>query len=75
MANEPKAHVSALSDLMEGAKALQAVQAQAAQDALRLPNPRLDHPQGPTTFLRPNGDGTFQRVDPNGNVLEDSVKE
>lgn len=66
---------SALDELMQGAKALQAIQAQAAQDALRLPNPRLDMPEaGATFFLRDNGDGTFTKFDPNGRMLADSVK-
>ncbi len=71
----PERSASALNELMEGAKALQAIQAQAAQDAMRLPNPRLDMPEpGATFFLMGNGDGTFTKLDPNGNVLADSVK-
>lgn len=52
----------ALAELMEGAKALQTIQAQAAQDAMRLPEPRLDEAQPGHHFLMPDG----RKVDANG---------
>lgn len=71
----PDRSASALAEVMEGAKALQALQAQAAQEAMRLPNPRLDMPEpGATVFLRDNGDGTMTAVDPNGEVLKADMK-
>jgi len=65
---------AALADLMEGAKALQAVQQQAAIDAQRLPNPRLDQPEaGTTKFIRDNGDQTFTVLMPNGDIVENGA--
>jgi hypothetical protein len=54
---------SALAELMEGARALQAVQAQVAQEALRLPEPRLDEADAGYHFETPDG----RKVDANGN--------
>lgn len=67
--NPPKPAPStagALNELMEGAKALQAIQAQAAQDALRLPNPRLDEAQPGHYFLMPDG----RKVDSEGKEVK-----
>lgn len=57
---------TALAELMEGAKALQAVQAQAAQEALRLPEPRLDEAQPGYHFLTADG----RKVDANGQEVK-----
>jgi len=45
----------ALAELMEGAKALQTIQAQVAQDAMRLPEPRLDEAGPGHHFVTPDG--------------------
>lgn len=58
---------SALNELMEGAKALQAIQAQAAQDAMRLPEPRLDEAQEGHYFLASDGE---TKIDANGNPVK-----
>lgn len=65
-AQPPRGSATALHELMEGAKALQAIQQQAAQDAMRLPNPRLDDPQPGHHFLTPDG----RKVDSEGREVK-----
>jgi hypothetical protein len=67
--DKPQARsASALNELMEGAKALQAIQAQAAQDAMRLPEPRLDEAQEGHYFLASDGE---TKIDANGMPMKD----
>ncbi len=65
-ADRQSANAGALAELMEGAKALQSIQAQAAQDAMRLPNPRLDEAQEGHHFLLPDG----RKVDAEGREVK-----
>ncbi len=70
MKREEKMHdrsASALGELMEGAKALQTIQAQAAQEAMKLPEPRLDYADDGHYFLAADGK---TKIDANGNPID-----